>query len=166
MSRKDIWEIFNSQGTKDTIKGCTLPDTLRSIVGILVISFIGLGWEKAFLLWCDMTPAVLAYGSEEMVIPYISPLDGKPHRYFVDFFVVVRQSNGGTKKFAVEIKPLAQTRPPKITKRVLTESLKYQLDTYAVNQAKWEAAKKFCNQQGIEFIILTEVELLKGKKKR
>ena len=122
------------------------------------------GWEKAFLLWCDMTPAVLAYGSEEMVIPYVSPIDGKQHRYFVDFFVVVRQSNGTTKKFAVEIKPLAQTKPPKVTKKVLTESLKYQLQTYAVNQAKWEAARKYCKALGIEFIILTEAELLKGKR--
>jgi hypothetical protein len=31
--------------------------------------------------------------------------------------------------------------------------------TYAVNQAKWKAAKEFCSDHMWEFIILTEKEL-------
>lgn len=124
------------------------------------------GWEKIFLQWCDITPSVLAYGSEELVIPYISPLDGKQHRYFIDFFIVVKQSDGAVKKFAVEIKPLAQTKPPKIGKKTINESLKRAIDTYTVNQAKWEAARAHCRRTGTEFIVLTEKELIKGKDKR
>lgn len=123
------------------------------------------GWEKMFLQWCDITPAVLSYGSEELVIPYISPIDRRMHRYFVDFFIVVRQSDGTMKKFAIEIKPYAQTRPPRITKKMMTESVRYKLDTYAVNMAKWEAARKFCRMNGMDFVILTERNLIKGKRK-
>ena len=125
------------------------------------------GWEKYFLQWCDLTPSVVGYGSEELVIPYVSPLDGNLHRYFIDFVVLVKQQNGEIKKFAVEIKPYSQTQPPKISSRrkVLTESLRKQVETYSINQAKWEAAKKFCSIHNMSFIILTEKQLLKGAKK-
>ena len=125
------------------------------------------GWEKYFLQWCDMTPSVVGYGSEELIIPYVSPLDGNLHRYFIDFVVLVRQKDGSIKKFAVEIKPYSQTQPPKMSssRKMLTESLRKKIETYSVNQAKWEAAKKFCSQHNMSFIILTEKQLLKGKKK-
>ena len=125
------------------------------------------GWEKYFLQWCDLTPTVVGYGSEELIIPYISPLDGRLHRYYIDFVVLVKQQNGEIKKFAVEIKPFSQTQPPKVSskRKVLTESLKKKVETYSINQAKWEAARKFCSQHNLSFIILTEKELLKGKKK-
>lgn len=125
------------------------------------------GWEKYFLQWCDLTPSVIGYGSEELIVPYISPLDGRVHRYYIDFVVLIRQLNGNIQKFAVEIKPYSQTKPPKVSskRQVLTESLKKKMDTYIINQAKWEAAKKFCFQNGMSFIVLTEKELLKGKNK-
>jgi hypothetical protein len=125
------------------------------------------GWEKYFLQWCDLTPSVVGYGSEELIIPYVSPLDGRLHRYYIDFVVLVKQQNGEVKKFAVEIKPFSQTQPPKVSskRKVLTESLKKKVETYSINQAKWEAARKFCSQHNLSFIILTEKELLKGKKK-
>ena len=124
------------------------------------------GWEKYFLQWCDLTPTVVGYGSEELIIPYISPLDGRLHRYYIDFVVLVKQQNGEIKKFAVEIKPFSQTQPPKVSskRKVLTESLKKKVETYSINQAKWEAAKGFCSKNNMSFIILTEKELLKGKK--
>ena len=115
--------------------------------------------------WCDITPQVLSWGSEELVIPYISPVDHKVHRYYIDFFIVVKQSDGTSKKFAIEIKPYNQTIPPRITKNMMTESIKYKIDTYAVNSAKWEAARKFCRQNNMDFVILTERNLLKGRKK-
>lgn len=114
-------------------------------------------WETKFLNWCDNNPGVLKYNSEEMIIGYISPKDNKPHRYFVDFVIMVQTRSGEIKKYAVEIKPEAQTIPPKPKrnkKRLLEEQI-----TYAVNQAKWEAADKFCKKIGIEFIVLTEKHL-------
>lgn len=122
------------------------------------------GWERLFLKWCDTTPSVLAYGSEELIIPYVSPVDRKVHRYYVDFYIVVKQQDGSVKKFAIEIKPESQTKVPKVTKNMLTETLRSKIQTYEINMAKWESAKRFCKSRGIEFVILTEKHLLKKRK--
>lgn len=148
-------------GNKKYHQGKFIPRNPQKYIGNPTNIVYRSGWEKIFLHWCDITSAVLGYGSEELVIPYISPIDGKIHRYYIDFYVVIKQSNGSVKKFAVEIKPYSQTKAPKITKKILTESLKYKLDTYAVNQAKWSAARKFCSEHNMDFIILTEKQLLK-----
>ena len=107
--------------------------------------------------WCDNNPSVLKYGSEELVVNYQSPVDGRMHRYFVDFIILVKTRQGELKRYAVEIKPEAQTLPPKPQrnkKRMLEESM-----TYQVNQAKWKAADAFCNRRGMDFIVLTEKHL-------
>ena len=110
-------------------------------------------WEYKFMLWCDQTPSVQEWGSEEIIIPYTSPVDGKHHRYYPDFYVKV---NG--KKYIVEVKPTKQTKEPKrqkkVTKRYVTEVV-----TWSVNQAKWKAAKEFCRDYGMEFMLITEKEL-------
>lgn len=114
-------------------------------------------WELKFLRWCDTNPSVLKYASEELVIPYFSPVDNKTRRYFVDFVIMVKTRSGEVKKYAVEIKPSAQCEPPKQrkkTKRYLTE-----LATYTTNQAKWKAADEFCRSKGLEFLVLTEKHL-------
>lgn len=114
-------------------------------------------WELKFMKWCDLNPNILEWGSEEYVIPYKSPLDGKYHRYFVDFYVKVR-TKAGDKKYLIEIKPEKQTKEPKVqqrkTKKYLTE-----VSTYIKNQAKWSAAKEYCADRQMEFLILTEKEL-------
>ena len=112
-------------------------------------------WELKFMKWCDNHDHILEWGSEEIVVPYRSPLDGKVHRYFVDFYAKVRNKSGTAKKYLIEVKPKKQTVEPKIpkrkTKRYLTE-----VTTYITNQAKWEAAREWCADHGLEFIILTE----------
>jgi len=60
-------------------------------------------WELRFLKYLDTNPAILEYGSEEIVVPYISPLDGKAHRYYVDFHFIVRTKEGINKKYLVEL---------------------------------------------------------------
>lgn len=110
-------------------------------------------WETRFALWCDKNPDIVKWSSEETIVPYISPIDNKPHRYFVDF--KIQTKNGKT--FLVEIKPAAQTRPPegsRRTKRFLTEA-----QTFLVNQSKWKYAKEYASARGWDFIILTENEL-------
>ena len=44
-------------------------------------------WERKFMVYLDTNPDITEWGSEEIVIPYVSPLDGKRHRYFPDFYV-------------------------------------------------------------------------------
>jgi len=116
-------------------------------------------WERHFMKYCDETPGVLRWASEEFFIPYVSPVDGQIHRYFPDFMLEV-QSNTGLKRFVIEVKPKYQTELPatqkRKTKRYLTE-----VATYAVNQAKWQAAKEFCQKQGMNFLVLTEEHLFK-----
>lgn len=115
-------------------------------------------WEKRFFLWCDRSSNIVKYSSEETVIPYICPTDSKPHRYFVDAKIYVKTKDNKVKTYLVEIKPLVQTQKPKYpgrqTKRYLTEAA-----TFMKNQAKWEAATRYCKQRGYTFIILTEKEL-------
>jgi hypothetical protein len=115
-------------------------------------------WELRFLKYLDTNPAILEYGSEEVVVPFISPLDGKRHRYFVDFYFKVKTKEGLTKKYLVEVKPYSQTIEPKRPKRI-TESYMSSVYTYLVNQAKWKSAKEFAKNSGMEFIVLTEKEL-------
>lgn len=115
-------------------------------------------WERKFMVWCDSNANVLEWGSEEIIIPYISPLDNRVHRYFPDFYVHTRTKTGGTQKFIIEIKPLKQTAPPqkqrRRTKRYISE-----VTTYAVNDAKWKAATEYCKDRRWQFKILTEKEL-------
>lgn len=113
-------------------------------------------WEKRFMRYCDETPGVLKWASEEFCIPYISPVDNRPHRYFPDFFLEVKAVEG-IKKFVVEIKPKVQVHQPatrKKTQKYLTE-----VKTYAVNQAKWNAADRYAKSRGWVFLILTEDHL-------
>jgi hypothetical protein len=114
-------------------------------------------WEKKFMGYCDRNKDVLEWGSEEIAIYYRS-IDNRPHRYFPDFYMKVRQSNGTFKKFIVEIKPKAQTRKPK---KPLRESRTYKnaLLTYERNRRKWSTAYAWCHKRNMKFIILTEDHL-------
>ena len=114
-------------------------------------------WEYKFMKWCDATPTVQEWGSEEIIIPYISPVDGKRHRYFPDFYVKVKTPRG-MKKWIVEVKPKAQTKPPKIPKRKTSRYIT-EVRNYAVNDAKWKNATEYCKDRDMEFIIITEDEL-------
>jgi len=115
-------------------------------------------WERKFMKYCDSTTNVLEWGSEELALPYRSPIDNKVHRYFPDFYIKVQENTGQIKKYLIEIKPKKQTIEPKVQKRK-TKSYIYEVYEYAKNQAKWKAAKEFCEDRRWEFKILTENEL-------
>ena len=115
-------------------------------------------WELKFMKWCDSNPSVMEWGSETYIIPYISPVDRKLHRYFVDFYMKIKDRNNSIQKYLVEIKPEKFTKPPEIpvrkTKRFIEEVFQY-----GVNDAKWKAAFEFCEDRKMKFIILTEKDL-------
>ena len=115
-------------------------------------------WERKFMVYCDTNDKVLEWGSEEIIIPYISPWDGKVHRYFPDFYIKVKQSDGNLKKFIIEVKPKKQTRPPKPVERKTNRWIK-EVRTFGINEAKWKHATKWCKDNDMEFKILTEEEL-------
>jgi hypothetical protein len=103
--------------------------------------------------WLDRNPEILQWGSEELVIPYKSPVDGRFHRYFPDF--IVKTKNG---TMIIEVKPEAQTKPPKQRKRVTKQYIQ-EVATYGINQAKWQAATEYCLDRGWSFKIITESHL-------
>ena len=115
-------------------------------------------WERKFMQWCDLNTNILEWGSEEFFIPYRSPVDKRVHRYFPDFYVKCRTTYGTTAKYVIEVKQLKQTSPPEKKKRV-TKKYLTEVTRYAINEAKWLAAKKYCNQRNMVFKILTEKEL-------
>jgi len=110
------------------------------------------------MTYCEENPMILEWSSEEIIVPYRSPLDRKIHRYFPDFWIKIKRGNGLTECILIEIKPKKQTSPPKkpkrVTKRYLTE-----VYAYSKNEAKWRAAKEFCKDRKWKFEIITEDHL-------
>lgn len=114
-------------------------------------------WELRVMKWFDDHPNVLWWSSEELVVPYRSPVDDKIHRYFPDFVARIKQKNGLEQTCVIEVKPEKQTMRPtqkRKTKRYIQESV-----TYAINQEKWRAADIFCQKHGWKFMVLTEKDL-------
>jgi len=119
-------------------------------------------WELKFMQWCDRNENIMEYGSEEFWIPYVSPVDNRVHRYFPDFIIKVKENNEEIKTYVIEVKPKRQTVPPKQKSRV-TKSYLYEVQTYAVNQSKWNAADEWCKDRKLEFKVITEQELFGEK---
>ena len=115
-------------------------------------------WERKFMVYCDMNENILEWGSEEIVVPYRSPIDNRYHRYFPDFYIKYKDKGGKIKKSLIEIKPFRQTQEPKVQKKK-TKGYIYEVVEYAKNQAKWKAAEEWCLDHGYEFKLLTENEL-------
>jgi Straboviridae/Kyanoviridae head completion nuclease len=116
-------------------------------------------WERTCMVYFDTNKDVIAWNSECVKIPYISPVDEKRHTYYVDFFVKFKKKEL-IKQVLIEVKPKKQTKPPPEPKR---RSSRYYraIKLYMVNKAKWDAAAKFCHDTGMEFLIWTE-DTLKG----
>ena len=115
-------------------------------------------WECKVMAWLDRNDDIVSWASEELIIPYVSPVDSRYHRYFPDFLVKVRQKDGKMKTLMLEVKPKKQTQPPEQRKRITKQYLN-EVMTWGVNQAKWKAAEEYCLDRGWEFKILTEDHL-------
>jgi len=113
-------------------------------------------WELRVMKYLDENPRVIWWASEELYIPYVSPVDNRVHRYFPDFIAKVKQEDKET-TLVLEVKPFKETQQPtqvRRTKRFIQETV-----TYAVNQQKWKAAEMFCKEHGWQFKLITEKEL-------
>ncbi len=93
-------------------------------------------WELQFMKYLDQSDRISWWSTESVAIPYISPKDNLPHRYYCDFFFVTVDNV----KNLVEIKPAKQCNDP-------------------VNIAKWDQAKRYCDKIGAVFSVVTEHEL-------
>lgn len=115
-------------------------------------------WELKMLQYLDNTQDIISFSSEEIIIPYVSPADGKYHRYFPDFFVKIRSRDGTIRSMILEVKPHSQSIEPVIKKNI-TKRYINEVVTYGVNQAKWKAAEEYCKDRKWEFKVLTEFDL-------
>jgi hypothetical protein len=111
-------------------------------------------WERQALKWLDNNENIVAFSSEETVIPYICSTDNKMHRYYMD--LTFKTKLGET--YIVEIKPNKQTKPPAKNKKKSKGYIKETL-TYVKNHSKWKAAKQFADKKGWIFEIWDENKL-------
>lgn len=118
-------------------------------------------WELKLMLYLDSHQDVLEWGSEEIIIHYVSPLDRKIHRYFPDFYVKKRNVDQTIEHCLIEVKPEYQTKPPQMKKgqNKASKRMIHEAATYAVNEAKWDAAVEFCKDRNWKFYIFTEKTL-------
>ena len=114
-------------------------------------------WERKFMVYCDKNENILEWSSEEIALPYKSPLDNRIHRYFPYFYIKVKEGNR-IQKYLVEIKPKRQVSEPKVPKRK-TKGYIYEVKEYVKNQAKWKSAQEFCEDRQWKFKIMTEDDL-------
>lgn len=138
------------------------PTNPSKYVGNLATLTLRSSWERKLAIYCDTHPKVKRWGCETLVIPYISSIDGSRHRYFVDFILEVEDVHGKLKKVAIEVKPKCQTQAPILPKRKTQKAeARYLRETHEWirNQDKWKAARAFCGERDITFVIMTEAEL-------
>ena len=115
-------------------------------------------WECKVMSWLDRNDDVISWQSEETIVTYKSPVDGKWHRYFPDFLVKVKTKDGKFKTMMLEVKPKKQTLPPEPRKRITKQYIN-EVTTWGVNEAKWKAAIEYCKDRNWEFRLITEDHL-------
>ena len=113
------------------------------------------GLELRLFQYFDKHPDIVKVSSEEIKIPYLNPLTRKFSMYYPDFMIKTRKGD----TILIEVKPAAQCKPPKLNKKKPTKRMITETQTWAVNEAKWLAAKEWCDDRKIKFQILTEKEI-------
>ena len=119
-------------------------------------------WERKVCKWLDSNINVIRWGSEEVIIPYISPKDNKKHKYYPDFIAEVQSIDDTVETLLIEVKPKKQTKCP--TNKKKSRNAINEMSTYRINTSKWDAARIFCKMQGWKFVILTEDHLFPKNK--
>lgn len=137
--QKSLYEVIN----KTKYIGAKIP-TCRS------------SWERNMCMFFDHHPSILQWSSEPFAISYLDPLTQKKKSYWPDFLVIYQDANGIKWGEIVEVKPASQTGQMK-TKSAVNKA------QIIKNHAKWGAAIKYAEQNGLKFRILTENEIF-GKK--
>jgi hypothetical protein len=139
------------------MKGYFKPKNPKKYNGDVTNIIYRSGLELKFMTYLDSHPEVVKWESETRIVPYISPIDGKYHRYFPDF-LVTKLVDGKESTLLIEIKPKKQTKPP-TKKKTLTKKYITEVKTWAVNEAKWKSAIKYAKARNWTFLILSEKDL-------
>lgn len=115
--------------------------------------------ELKFLRWCDGASHVTNWTSESYIVPYMNPIDGKYHKYFIDNSIILKDKTGIEHKFLVEIKPKRKTMTPTVSRKKSTATILHEKVEWVKNQSKWRSGRMFAEKHGMKFIILTEEDL-------
>jgi hypothetical protein len=115
--------------------------------------------ELRIMKFLDDHDDVLSWSSEEVKIPYVKPTDRRIHRYFVDFKATLKHKDGTVRTALLEAKWSTDLVAPKTPKRK-TKRYRRQLYNWVVNQAKWDAAKKYCKEKDWDWGWITEKTVL------
>ena len=117
-------------------------------------------WEKKMMTFCDMNENVIKWSSETIQVPYFNPVDNATKTYNLDFFFQIRQNDGTVKNIIAEVKPSKKLEKPILPTTRLNEKRiqahNYQMKEYVINMYKFQAAKKWAEDRGWEFTIITE----------
>jgi len=116
-------------------------------------------WETTFCMFCDNNPSVQQWASEPVKIPYKDPLTGKATVYVPDFLISYIDKNMKTHAELIEIKPANQMLIEKVGKNPYNQA------QYVKNMAKWAAANKWAQQQGLRFRVINEHDIFSNTKK-
>lgn len=158
-SAKNGWmKILNTgKFIMQTNESKSVMKSIRVNEGNLEVNYKSSLEFRAFR-YCDMNKYIKSWSVEPFSVKYLKPTTMKYHRYFIDLFIEFE--NG--QKFLVEIKSSNETVRPTLPKKKTAKAMlnyKRAEETYLINISKWEAAKAFCSERGLKFIILTEKEL-------
>lgn len=117
-------------------------------------------WEKKMMTFCDMNERIVKWSSETIQVPYFNPVENATKTYNLDFYFQVRQDDGSVKNIIGEVKPAKKLEKPVLPNSRLTEKRieahNYQMKEYVINVYKFQAAKKWAEDRGWEFMIITE----------
>lgn len=147
------------------LQGKFTPKYPNKYMGCIDEIYFRSSWELAAFRFVDSTPEITAWSSETLVIPYLKPMTGRMHRYFIDLIIWIKQADGSMKKFLVEIKPHSQTIQPTKRGRKSEKTYIHEVLEYSTNKAKWDATREYCKQNNCFFILWTEKELFPSQQK-
>ena len=142
-----------------TKTGQFIPKNFEKYIGKEPVIIFRSSWEQTALEFFDNNPNVVRCSYEDIVIPYLKPLENgnlKRSNYIPDAYVEYYNRKGELQRELLEIKPKKQTARSR-TRNVNRKM--YENYVYAVNMAKWEAAQRWCDREGIVFRIITEVSI-------
>jgi hypothetical protein len=148
-----------------TQKGYFRPINRHKYMGDATKIVYRSSWELRQMSRFDLNPAVVAWSSESVVVPYLDRTRKTAsgfafRRYYPDFLVKFKTADGKILTQMIEIKPKKESRPPVMGKGKNAQKRYIQeAKTFGTNICKWEAAKRYCADRGWQFVVLTEEEL-------
>ena len=139
-------------------QGYFTPKNLFKYVGQYPIIYRS-GLELKFCKMCDSNTSITRWSSESIALNYYNPVEQKEANYYPDYLIEILKDNILV-KYMVEIKPrdfiVKPKQPAKTASIQQRKNYNYKLKNYIVNMHKKIAADKFCKENNMKYIFLTE----------